>query len=122
MSDDWFGHRDPRTGEKFGDRDEWISWDHHLVTAYQTIEAYTDRNGNLRWELEDEAVYVDAVPKIDKFEEAKDLITGAKNYKPTPGEYFVAEVKTRRSSGHIQTFPEYLEAQRKKTLEEAGGA
>lgn len=111
MADDWFGHRDPLTGKKRGNPDEWIDWDHILVSAFSTIEAHTDSHGLFRWEIEDEAVYVDAVERIDKFEQSKDQITGSKGYKPSPGAYFTPEVKTRRSNGHIQTFGEYMQAE-----------
>ena len=114
MADDYFGHRNPFTGEPQGNPDEWIEWDHFLVTADETIEAHTDQHGLFRWETVDDAVIVNAVRKIDKFEEAKTLITSVKGYKPRAGEYFVPEVKSRRSSGEIQTFPEYLEAQYEK--------
>lgn len=119
MADDWFGHRDPLTGRKRGNPNEWIDWDHILVSAFSTIEAHTDSHGLFGWELDDEAVYVDAVRKIDKFEESKHLATSGTNYKPTPGEYFVPELKTRRAGGHIQTFKEYMDSQRAKIVEEA---
>ena len=109
MGDDWFGHRHPWSGEKMGDRDEWIEWDHILSRTLQTIEDYSDQYGLLAWQLDDDAVVVDAKPKIHKFEQAKQEIENGKNYKHAPGRYFVPDLYTRRSDGHIQTFREWIE-------------
>lgn len=114
MRDDWFGHRDPLTGEPLGDRDEWLDWDHALAYAFQTIEDYSDSAGLLQWQLDDEAVEVNAIRKINKFQAAVDVMTksrGGKPYEPKPGEYFVADLFTRRADGHIQTYREWVEKQ-----------
>lgn len=111
LRDDWYGHRDPFTGEPRGDKDEWLDWDYALIDAAQTIEDYSDQYGLLQWELDDEAVVVDAERRLHKFEQARDLATkGSKDkpYQPAPGEYFVPVVRTRRKSGEIQTYDEWI--------------
>lgn len=99
MGDDWFGHRDPLTGEPQGDKDEYLSWDWSLLNAFQTIEDYTDqKSGISQWLLDDERVTVDAIRKVNKFQRAIDERTKGtekKPYKPVPGEYFVPEVHSR---------------------------
>lgn len=97
MGDDWFGHRDPFTGEPEGDRDEWIDWDWLLSRALQTVEDWTNDHGLLRYEVDDHLrrVDVDAVKKIDRFEEAKARRTSGKNYKPADGEYFIPRLSKR---------------------------
>ena len=109
MADDWFGHRNPFTGEPMGDRDEWIMWDYLLASVDQLIEDWTDSNGLYRWEMEDpkDRVQVDAVRKIDRFEAAKQRRTGGKNYKPRDGEYFVPKVW--KTSEEWPLFREYME-------------
>ena len=119
MGDDWFGHRDPLTGESRGDRDEYTSWDYALQNAFQTIEDYTDsRSGLLMWEIEDERAVVDAVRRINKFEQAVALTTAGtekKPYKPRPGEYFVPKMWSRESDENgddvYQTMREWIEQQ-----------
>lgn len=106
MRDEWYGHRNPVTGEPIGDRDEWLSWDFALADAVQTIEDYSDQYGLLAWELDDDMVYVNANRKIHKFKSAIERKTNGKNYKAAPGEYFVPEVKTRGE--RIQTFQEWV--------------
>lgn len=118
MHDAHYGHRDPFTGEPNGDPSEWIEWDFILVTAYQVIEDYTDKHGNLIWEVESERVYVDAEKRIDKFQAAVDSRTkGTKNkgYTPTPGEYFVPKLDLR--GGAMPTFSEYIKNQQTGTIE-----
>ncbi len=99
MGDDWFGHRDPLTGEPQGDKDEYLSWDWSLLNAFQTIEDYTDqKSGISQWLLDDERVTVDAIRKVNKFQRAIDERTKGtekKPYKPVPGEYFVPEIHSR---------------------------
>lgn len=107
MGDDWFGHRDWRTGREQGDKDEWTEWDYLLARALQTIETHTDSNGLLIYEVRDDRVVVDAIRKIDKFEEAKDRITSRKGYKPASGEYFIPRLDKR--SEEWPTMAEYYE-------------
>lgn len=107
--DDWFGHRDPFTGQERGDKSAWIDWDYLLIDAFQVIEDYTDQNGILRWVHDTPWVDFDAKREVNKFDAAKDQKTSAKNYKPTPGEYFVPEIHSRSKSkrnadGSIQTW------------------
>lgn len=111
--DDHFGHRDPFTGEPRGEG--WTSWDYALVNALQVIEDYTDKYGILVWERDDEAVEIDAVKRIHKFQSAVDRATAGtdkKPYKPSPGEYFVPEIWSRRTDEQgnevIQTYDEWL--------------
>lgn len=116
--DDWYGHRDPLTGEPLGDRDEWISWDHALADAFQTIEDFTDSASGLPvWQIEDEAVEVDAVKKINKFRKSVEMATKGtekKPYKPSPGEYFVPKIFSRRSDGSVQSFHEWTKKMSEK--------
>ena len=125
MRDDWFGHRDPWTGEPMGDRDEYTSWDYALLNAFQTIEDYTDpKSGIPIWELDDEAVNVDALKKYNKFQQAIDNATkGSKNkaYQAAPGEYFIPDMHTRRKDGNgdpvYQTYSEWVQ----KSVEDGTG-
>lgn len=109
MGDDWFGHRNVWTFEPEGDKDEWTEWDYLLSRAFQTVEDWTDSHGLLKYEVDDPKgrVYVEAVRKIDKFEEAKEAVTGGKNYKPKPGEYFIPRVEKR--SEEWPTMQEFIE-------------
>lgn len=114
MGDDWFGHRNPFTGEPMGDRDEYLRWDWALLNAFQTIEDYVDpKSGHPIWELDDERVEVDALRKINKFQKAIDNRTKGsdkKPYKPLPGEYFVPEVYSReKDENGDDVFPTYRE-------------
>ena len=109
MHDDWHGHRDPRNNAPTGDKDAWIGWDYALITALGVIEDYSDENGLLGWEIDDEAVEVNAVKKFNKFKASIENITSGAKYKASPGEYFVPEVTTRRSSGEFQTFSEWVQ-------------
>lgn len=123
MRDDWHGHRDPFTGDRVGDRDEWIEWDHLLADTYQLIEDYTDpKSGLLIWEIEDEDVVVDAHAKVNKFQEAIDEKTNMKNYKPANGQYFVPHMYSRRKDENgvrqYQTFREWLAKEVEKATEE----
>lgn len=113
MSDDWFGHRHPLTGEKIRDRDEWTEWDYLLLNAYQTIEDWTDKDGLLAYEVDDPQgrVIVNAKKKINQFDRAKEARTGGKNYKPDKGEYFVPDVKLHDPEGEWPTLREFIEAQ-----------
>lgn len=92
LGDKYALHRSPFSGEPFGEP-EWTTWDYVLVHATQLIEDYTDQNGLLVWEKESDSVVVSAVKKIDRFEAAKEAITGGKNYKASKGEYFVPDLK-----------------------------
>lgn len=121
MRDEWYGHRDVFSFLPDGDKDEYLDIDFALFDALQTIEDNTDQYGLLSWELEDELVEVAAVKKKHKFAEARDLATKGsekKPYKPEPGEYFIPDVYTRRSDGHIQTWDEWQEAMTRKAQEE----
>jgi hypothetical protein len=114
--DDHFGHRDPFTHEPTGE-DGWTAWDYALANALQVIEDHTDKYGILVWERDDEAVEIDAVKKIHKFQASVDRLTSGtdkKPYKPAPGEYFVPEIWSRRKDADgnevIQTYEEWLTA------------
>ena len=116
MRDDWYGHRNPFTGDPEGDKDEWLEWDFLLLEALQIIEDYSDEYGLLAWEREDEAVVVDAERRIHKFKAAVDNATkGSKTkpYEPRPGEYFVPKMWSRREDADgnevIQTRREWIE-------------
>jgi hypothetical protein len=117
MGDDWYGHRDPLTGEPQGDREEMTSWDHSLLNAFQTIEDYTDsKSGIPEWVLDDERVVVDAIRKVNKFQRSIDERTKGtdkKPYKPIPGEYFTPEVHSREFDEEgkevFNTFREWVE-------------
>ena len=123
MRDDWFGKRDPWTGEPSGTMDEFTSWDYALMDAFQTIEDFTDQKSGIPiWELDDEAVYVDAVRKFNKFQQAIDNATkGSKSkaYEPAPGEYFVPDMGTRRKDADgspiFQSYSEWV----RKSVEDA---
>lgn len=119
MGDEWFGKRDPFTGEPRGDRDEYTSWDWALQNAFQAIEDYTDdKSGLLIWELEDDNAYVNANKKYNKFQAAVDAKTrgkAGKAYQPEPGEYFVPELKSHVSDEEgkpvFQTMREWIQAE-----------
>jgi hypothetical protein len=118
MRDDWYGHRDPFSGEPQGDKDEWLDWDYALVDAVQTIEDLSDPNsGLLRWELDDDDAVVDAVKRIDPFQESIDLATRGENYKPTPGEKWYPDIY-RYGGGELQTYDQWIEQQARKRNEE----
>lgn len=114
MRDDWFGHRNPLTGEPYGDKDQKTSWDYALMAAFQTIEDYTDEYGLAVWEREDEYAVVDAVRKIHPFVRSRDVRTGAKNYKAAPGEYYIPDIKSRRAGGELQTYSEWINSEIEK--------
>ncbi len=113
--DDWFGHRDPLSGNPQGDKDEWTGWDFALVDAYQTIEDYTDQYGILRWVQDDEQVEILAQRKVHKFDAARIKKTSGKNYKVTAGEYFVPSILSHRKDDNgrpvYQTFREWVKTQ-----------
>lgn len=101
MWDDWYGHRNPLTGKPTGDKDEWVPWDHALAQAYQTVEYYTNQNGIKQWQIDDPLEDIGAIRKFDPYQAAVDSMTKgtAKNpYKPSPGEYFVPDVKIRKGA------------------------
>lgn len=114
MRDEWFGHRDPTTRAKIGDRDEWTSWDFALATAYQTAETYTDKNGLKQWEKEDPAIDVAAIRKIDPFQEAVQRKTGGAKYKAAPGEYFIPDIGSRRSDKTVWTYLDWVTHETRK--------
>lgn len=119
MGDEWFGKRDPFTGEPRGERDEYTSWDWALQNAFQTIQDYTDeKSGLLIWEIEDENAYVNAVRKTNKFQAAIDNKTkgkGGKPYVAAPGEYFTPDLKShvQDEDGNpvFQTMREWIQGQ-----------
>lgn len=124
MGDDWFGHRNPLTGEPVGDREEFLRWDWSLLNAFQTIEDYTDDVGLLAWERDDEASSVSADRKIHKYHAAKDNKTKGtekKPYKPYPGEYYVPRITSHRKDENgddkFQTYREWVE----KSIQEGNG-
>lgn len=122
MQDDWFGHRDAFTFEPVGDKDEWVEWDYVLLNAFQTVEDWTNQDGLLAYEVDDfqDRVIVQAVRKINKFEAAKESITGGKNYKPRPGEYFVPETLLQDPENDSwPTMEEYIEGEIAKRAESA---
>lgn len=82
--------------------------------AVQTIEDFTTSDGLLAWEIDEDEVVVDALKKINKFEAVKQRKTGGKNYKSTPGEYFVPAIRPPRGKDRHQTIAEW----REKTLTE----
>ena len=108
MYDDQFGFRDHFTGVPF-QTPEWTEWDFVLAQVDQLIEDYTDSNGLLAWEVDDpnHRVLVSAVKKVDRFEAAKQAITGKKSYRPTKGEYFVP--KLSKTTAEWPTHTEYFE-------------
>ncbi len=114
IGDDWVGHRDPITGEPFGNKTDWTDWDYALMYAVQTIEDFTTPDGLLAWEIDEDEVRVDALKKINKFEAVKQRKTDGKNYKPVPGEYFVPAIRPPRGKDRHQTIAEW----REKTLTE----
>lgn len=97
-----------------GDPNRWTEWDYALGYSYQVIEDFTDKYGLLAWEVDDEAVEIDAEKRRHKFKASVDRATSGtdkKPYKPEPGEYFVPKVWSRRSDGSIQTFSEWITSQ-----------
>lgn len=96
-----------------GDPHAWTDWDLALAYSIQVIEDFTDQYGLLAWEVEDEAIQIDAVRKIHPFKESVDLVTKGspkRPYQPAPGEYFVPDMWSRRKDGSIQTFSEWVES------------
>ena len=117
MEDEWFGHRDWWTGAPEGDRTEWVDWDFALVAAFSAIEAYTDSNGIRQWQKEDPEQRIDALRKIDPFNEGVDRIKGSKNYKAKPGEYFVPDMKTARPDKSFWSYQEWVESKQQGAVE-----
>lgn len=118
MRDDWHGHRRVSTGLPIGDREEWTEWDHVLLDVFQTIEDYTDEYGLLKWQIDDQAVVVDAKKKIHPFKQAVDQQTSGsanKPYKSEPGEYFVPDMWSKRKDNEgnevFQGYREWLTQQ-----------
>lgn len=119
MRDEWFGHRDPFNGEPYGDKDEWLDWDFALATAYQTVEAYTDKNGIPEWRKQDPDVVIDAERRIDQFQEAIDIMKSGTNYKPKPGEYFVPAFTFRRKDRSMWTYEDWRKDEYEKMVAKA---
>lgn len=95
------------SGDKIGDRDQWIKWDYALVGALQVIEDNTTSSGHPSWVVESERVDVLAVKSIDKFQAAIDRKTSGTKYKASPGETHRAEIKLL--GGEYPTYREYIE-------------
>lgn len=79
--------------------------------AVQTIEDFTNEDGILAWEIEEDGVRVDALKKINKFQAAKQRKTSGKTYKATPGEYFVPSIRPPLGKEKHQTIKEWRESQ-----------
>lgn len=110
LGDRYALYRDPRSGEPVGEP-EWTDWDYALVNALQLIEDFSDQNGLLVWEKESDDVLISAVKKVDPFESAKERTTGRKNYKATPGEYFIPDVKLQHWATEWPTFQDWVKSQ-----------
>lgn len=76
---------------------------------FQIIQDHTNSHGILVWENASDRVEVIANKEIDKFEAAREIKTRGKNYKASPGEAFVPEV--RLLHGEWPTFEEYIKQQ-----------
>lgn len=110
FQDKYFGFRDLNNWEPLQEP-EWTTWDYVLIQTLQLIEDYTTEHGLLIWEVDENADNVDvvAVKKVDRFEAAKERITGRKNYKATPGERYVP--KTVLNWGEWPTFEDWVDYQ-----------
>lgn len=111
MRDEWFGWRDPFSGEPVGEKDDWTDWDFALVAAYETIEAFTDQNGIRQWQKEDPKRLIDAEKKIDQFQAAiarRTKGSAKKPYKPEDGEYWVPVVEAERPGNKPWTYAEWV--------------
>lgn len=65
----------------------------------QVIKDFTNQHGILAWDAEAELdVDIQAVKKIDRFTAAQERYTSRKNYKRSPGEYFVPKLKLMEGS------------------------
>ena len=113
LGDDFALHRHPATGEPLPGKPTWTTWDYNLVAAFQLVEDFTDRNGLLAWEKDHEDVLVEPVAKIDPYEKALAARTGGKNYKPRPGETFMARATLQPWAEEWPTFREWVEEQNK---------
>jgi hypothetical protein len=105
------GHRHPLTGERYGDKAEWTTWDYALMRAVQMIEDFTDKNGLLAWEVDEDGVDVIAVERFDKFDAAVERITSKKGYKKPPGSYFVPKLRKPRGKERFQRIEEWRNTQ-----------
>ena len=112
MWDDWFGHRHPLTGEPVGDKDEWTAWDYSIAQAYQTAEYYQDSHGIFQWQKDDPLEDIAAIRKVDVYQAAVESMTkgsAKKPYQPTPGEYFIPDVKVRSGAKRpMWTYSDWL--------------
>ena len=107
--DEHYGHRDAE-GNPTGNASEWIRWDYILAEKVQTITDLTGSSSVPQWVMEAPNVEISADKKIDKFEAAKARKTSGKNYKQSPGEYYVARVELR--GGTYPTLSEWYESKR----------
>ena len=71
----------------------------------QTIADYTDQNGILLWVRENPRMEINAISRINKFDEAV-ANKGGKDYKAKPGEYMVPDYNLL--GGEWPTLSEYL--------------
>lgn len=111
--DEWYGHHD-FYGNRVGDPKEWLDWDFVLISALQTIEDFTDKNGITVWDSESADMIISAEKRIDKFQASIDKQTkdtGKKAYKPEPGESWVPKV-VPRVEGEYATYRGYIESLR----------
>lgn len=67
------------------------------------------------WERDDPRVDVGALKKISRFEASKTRATSGKNYKATPGEYFIPKVDLREG---VKDWPTYRQFVEKKVKED----
>lgn len=120
--DEYFNHRRLDTQEPLEgvDKDEWTPWDFAIVRAYQTIEAYTDRNGIFEWYKDDPEERIDAKKTFDPYQAGIDRITNSKQFKEhgaPPGLQFRPDIKSGREDGSMWTYAEWREAKYKEMLE-----
>lgn len=118
MADDWYGHRDPITGDATGDKDEYLDWDYLLLTAYQTLEDFTDPDSGIpQWVLDDPALRVSAERYIHPWHEAVEAKTAGKNYKALPGERFRPVIDSARADGSLWDFSKWIEEKAKESAD-----
>lgn len=97
-----------------GDKTDWTSWDYALMQAVQTIQDFTNDDGLLVWEVEEDEARMDIVKKINKFKAAVKRKTSGKTYKEAPGEYFVPVLRPPVGKERHQTIAEWREKQQDK--------
>lgn len=90
--------------------------DHALANACDVIEYYTDQNGIFQWYKKDPEERIDAIRKTDPFQAGVDRITGGKNYKKLPGEFFVPDIKSGRDDESMWTYQDMVNAEMEELL------